>query len=303
MVPARDRGGRAQVLDARVRARADEHAADLDLPDRRAGLECHVDERALGGRARVGVGDVGRIGHDAVDRNDHARVRAPRDLRAELATRRSRARWSKTASSSVGSARQRSSACSHAAPFGAPGRPSRYANVVSSGAIIPARAPASIDMLQIVRRPSIDSCSITGPAYSITYPTPPSTPSSPIAASTMSFAVAPLRQLALERIRIERGLFCCKRLRREHVLDLGRADPERERPERAVRRRVRVAAHDRHARLRDSRAPGRSRGRCPRARCRSRRAGRRTPRSCPCSASSCCAESSSIGVSSPVTTL
>ena len=38
-------------------------------------------------------------------------------------------------------------------------------------------------------------------------------------------------------------------LRREHVLDLARADPEGERAERAVRRGVRVAAHDRHPRL------------------------------------------------------
>ena len=41
-------------------------------------------------------------------------------------------------------------------------------------------------------------------------------------------------------------------LRREHVLDLGRADPERERAERAVRGGVGVAADDRHAGLRDA---------------------------------------------------
>ena len=38
-------------------------------------------------------------------------------------------------------------------------------------------------------------------------------------------------------------------LGRENVLDLGRADAEGERAEGAVGRRVRVAAHDRHARL------------------------------------------------------
>ena len=43
------------------------------------------------------------------------------------------------------------------APCGACGRPARYSYVVSSGAIIPARAPASIDMLQTVIRSSIDS--------------------------------------------------------------------------------------------------------------------------------------------------
>ena len=41
-------------------------------------------------------------------------------------------------------------------------------------------------------------------------------------------------------------------LRGEHVLDLARADAERERAERAVRGGVRVAADDRHARLRDA---------------------------------------------------
>ena len=41
------------------------------------GLERHVDERALGRGARVGVGDVGRVGHDAVDRHDHARDSFP----------------------------------------------------------------------------------------------------------------------------------------------------------------------------------------------------------------------------------
>ncbi len=40
--------------------------------------------------------------------------------------------------------------------------------VFSSGAIIPARAPASIDMLQIVIRPSIDKFFIVEPEYSIT---------------------------------------------------------------------------------------------------------------------------------------
>ena len=48
------------------------------------------------------------------------------------------------------------------------------------------------------------------------------------------------------------GLRLDEALCREHVLDLAGADAERERTERAVRRRVRVAAHDRHARLGDA---------------------------------------------------
>ena len=40
--------------------------------------------------------------------------------------------------------------------------------MVSSGAIMPARAPASIDMLQIVMRASIDSARMASPRYSMT---------------------------------------------------------------------------------------------------------------------------------------
>ena len=64
----------------------------------------------------------------------------------------------------------------------------------------------------------------------------------------MSFAVSARRQLAdeLELHRLRPLLE--QRLRREDVLDLGRADPERERAERAVGRGVAVAADDRLAR-------------------------------------------------------
>ena len=56
---------------------------------------------------------------------------------------------------------------------------------------MPARPPASIVMLQTVMRPSIDSASIAGPAYSITWPTPPATPIWPIVARIRSLAVTP----------------------------------------------------------------------------------------------------------------
>jgi hypothetical protein len=48
-----------------------------------------------------------------------------------------------------------------------------------------------------------------------------------------------------------------QRLRGHHVLDLGGADAERERAERAVRGRVGVAAHDGHARLGEAQNAGR----------------------------------------------
>src|SRR5699024_5044441 len=64
---------------------------------------------------------------------------------------------SKVASSSERSVFQYSTASSHSSPVGAWGRPLTYSKVVSSGAIMPARAPASIDMLQMVIRPSMES--------------------------------------------------------------------------------------------------------------------------------------------------
>ena len=80
--------------------------------------------------------------------------------------------------------------------------------MTSSGAIIPARAPASIDMLQTVIRPSIESASIAGPAYSITWPCPPATPIWPIAASTMSFAESPNGSSPANVMRIVLGSDC-----------------------------------------------------------------------------------------------
>ena len=66
-----------------------------------------------------------------------------------------------------------------------------YSKVVSSGAIMPARPPPSIVMLQTVIRPSIDRASIAGPAYSTTWPAAPSTPICPIVARIRSLAVTP----------------------------------------------------------------------------------------------------------------
>ena len=63
--------------------------------------------------------------------------------------------------------RQYAAALSHIAPLGASGRPFTYSIVLSSTATMPARAPASIDMLHTVMRPSIDSARMALPEYSI----------------------------------------------------------------------------------------------------------------------------------------
>ncbi len=63
--------------------------------------------------------------------------------------------------------------------------------MVASGATMPARAPASMLMLQIVIRPSIDSDSMALPRYSMTCPCPPPVPILAINARIMSFAATP----------------------------------------------------------------------------------------------------------------
>ena len=62
---------------------------------------------------------------------------------------------------------------------------------MSSGAMSPARAPASIDMLQTVMRPSIERSRMAEPRYSMIEPIPPPVPMRLMIASTMSFAVTP----------------------------------------------------------------------------------------------------------------
>src|SRR5207244_3781253 len=59
-----------------------------------------------------------------------------------------------------------------------------------------------------------------------------------------------LRQLSAYLHRHRARSVLQEALRGEHVLDLARADAESERPERTVRARVAVAAHNGHSRLR-----------------------------------------------------
>ena len=87
LAPLGDLGGGAQVLDAPVGARADEHAIDLDPVERRAGLERHVFERALHGAAAIGIGLVRRIGNAAGDRHHILGAGAPGDVGGDLRRR------------------------------------------------------------------------------------------------------------------------------------------------------------------------------------------------------------------------
>ena len=85
-----------------------------------------------------------------------------------------------------------------------------YSIVVSSGAISPAFAPPSIDMLQIVMRSSIESDRMALPVYSSTLPTPPPTPICAISARMMSLAVTPGRSFPSTRTSNVCGLRCSR---------------------------------------------------------------------------------------------
>ena len=76
---------------------------------------------------------------------------------------------------------------------------------------------------------------------------PPPVPMRPMIARMTSFAVTVGGQFAVDVDRHPTRARLGKRLRGQHVLDLARADPERQRAERAVRRGMRVAADNRHA--------------------------------------------------------
>src|SRR5882762_2405265 len=189
----------AQIIKARIGARANEYAIHRNVDDGRAGFQPHIFECALGGFLVVEVLEVVRIGDARRDARDHAGIRAPGDLRSDLL------RLQLDLHVKVGAAialEQFPALDSFLKRFPAryKGRPSRYANVVSSGAIIPARAPPSIVMLHTVIRPSIERERMASPPYSATWPLPPAMPVFPIMARIKSFAVTPLGRLPCTRM-------------------------------------------------------------------------------------------------------
>ena len=121
---------------------------------------------------------------------------------------------------------------------------------MSSGAIRPALAPASIDMLHTVMRPSIESASMVSPRYSMIEPIPPPVPMRPMMARMTSLAVRPVGELALDRDGHRARPLLGEGLGGQDVLHLAGADAEGQRAEGTVGGGVAVAADDRHARQR-----------------------------------------------------
>jgi len=79
---------------------------------------------------------------------------------------------------------------------------------VSSGATTPARAPASIDMLHTVMRPSIESEAIALPRYSRMWPMPPPVPIVAMIPRIRSFGPTPAGSSPSTVTAIVRGLGC-----------------------------------------------------------------------------------------------
>ena len=249
VLAAQQLGGHPQVLDPAVGAGAEEDRVDRDVAQRRAGGQAHVGQRLLDGATLALVGDVGRVGHGAGDRQPLAGVGAPGDVRASASRRRGaprgRTRRPRRCAASTSTRRRRPSR----RPAGRAGGPAGSRRSSASGAIRPAFAPASIDMLQIVIRASIDSSSIALPRYSMTWPWAPSVPICGDDGEDDVLRRDAGRQLAVDGDRHLLRAVLRQRLRGQHVLDLAGADAERQRAEGAVGRGVAVAADDRHARL------------------------------------------------------
>src|SRR5713226_49594 len=71
----------AQVLQARISAGSDEDPIEGNIDNLLPGLQVHILQSSLVRFALLDVLLPGRVGHDAVDIGNHARVGAPRDLR------------------------------------------------------------------------------------------------------------------------------------------------------------------------------------------------------------------------------
>src|ERR687896_696108 len=112
---------------------------------------------------------------------------------------------------------------------------------------MPALAPASMDMLHTVMRPSIDSASMVDPRYSSTEPMPPAGADAADDGQDDVLGRGPGRQLAVHRDGHGAGPLLGQRLGGQDVLDLAGADAEGQGAEGPVGGGVAVAAHDGHA--------------------------------------------------------
>ena len=211
-------------------------------------------QRALGRLAVGGAVEVLGRGHALGDGAHHARVRAPGDLRRDRAGVDRRPRVSNSAPSSVRSSRQCAIASSSSAPLRRAG-PLGVGEPRERGLVgrDHAGAPAALDRHVADRHAALHRERLDRRAGVL----------DDVAGHAADAELAERAEdqvlggdaeaeLALVADPHRARLVLDHALRREHVLDLARADAEGERAEGAVRGGVRVAADDRHARLGDA---------------------------------------------------
>ena len=114
---------------------------------------------------------------------------------------------------------------------------------------MPARAPASMLMLQMVMRASMESARMASPAYSITWPVAPSVPIFAMMRGSCPLPSRPRPGTPREFHQQRLGLRLRQALRGHHVLHFGGADAESQSAKSSVRAGMGVTADDRHARL------------------------------------------------------
>ncbi len=219
------------------------------------GSQVHVGERALGRLAVGGAVELLGRGHALGDGAHHPGVRPPRHLRGD------RARVDHDLAVELGAVvggqlapaldRLRRAPAPARRARDAPGRVN-HAKVVSSGAIMPGAA-AALDRHVADGHPPLHRQRLDrGAGVLDDVAGEPTDAEPPERAEDQVLGGHTEAELALVADAHRARLVLDHALRRQHVLDLARADPERERAERAVRGGVRVAAHDRHARLGDA---------------------------------------------------
>ena len=217
-----DRGGRAQVLDPRVRAGADEHAVDrgcraIGVP----GSSPCSRARARPPRARPGRRSPPGRGRAPSIGDDHARVRAPRDLRPSAGDVDSTTRVVARAGVGRRACASASSARSHASPSARPAGPRGRRTSCRRARSCPARAPR-LDRHVADRHAALHRQRRGSPRRRTrsTWPVPPAMPSWPIAAEDQVLRRHARPELALEAHPHRLRPALRQRLRRQHVLDL-----------------------------------------------------------------------------------
>ena len=247
---ARDDGRRrAQVLDPRVRARADEDAVDGDVLHRGAGLEAHVGERALGGGRRSASAKPAGSGTRPVTGTTISGFVPQVTCGASSAT----SIVELAVVRGVGIGRERAPVVERLLPRGA-GRRCGPAFEIGERRVVGRDHPrpgTGLDRHVADRHPVLHREAANRLARVLEHMTDPAGDAEPADRAEDHVLRRHVgRQLALEADAHRARPRLRQALRREHVLDLGRADAERERAERAVGRGVAVAADDRHPRLR-----------------------------------------------------